>query len=64
MKTPKGIRTNDADELPKAKRLAPNHKTGKERHTLYRVLDDNDEDDSEDFRPPRESALDYLDDED
>lgn len=36
MKTPKGIREHDADELRKAKRLDPIRKSGKERHSLYR----------------------------
>ena len=61
MKTPKGFRTDDADELRQAQRLAPARKTGKERHTLYRALNHEDDDELEDYRPPRESALDYLD---
>ena len=37
MKTNKGFRDeNHADELRKAKRLEPIHKSGKERHTIYR----------------------------
>jgi len=62
MKTPKGLRNQDhADELRKAKRLEPMHKSGKERHSLYRNLDDEDED--EDLRSlrKRESAFDYFD---
>lgn len=62
MKTPKGRRNQDhADELRKAKRLEPMHKSGKERHSLYRSLDDEDED--EDLRSlrKRESAFDYFD---
>ena len=40
MKTNKGFRDeNHADELRKAKRLEPIHKSGKERHTIYRELD-------------------------
>ena len=35
MKTQKGIREHDADELRKAKRLEPIRKSGKERHALY-----------------------------
>ena len=35
MKTQKGIREHETDELRKAKRLEPMRKSGKERHTLY-----------------------------
>ena len=62
MKTNKGFRDeNHADELRKAKRLEPIHKSGKERHSIYRELDD--EEDDEPARPKRESAFDYFDDE-
>lgn len=63
MKTQKGIREHDTDELRKAKRLEPLRKSGKERHTLYSQYEE--EDDEEDYRSyaKRESALDYLDDE-
>ena len=56
MKTPKGIREHDADELRKAKRLDPIRKSGKERHSL-------DEEDDENLlgTTRRESVLDYLD---
>lgn len=60
MKTQKGIREQEADELRKAKRLEPIRKSGKERHSLYRSID---EEDQEEFMPRRESVLDYLDDE-
>lgn len=60
MKTQKGIREHEADELRKAKRLEPIRKSGKERHSLYRSID---EEDQEEFMPRRESVLDYLDDE-
>ena len=60
MKTQKGIREHDADELRKAKRLDPIRKSGKERHSLYRSIDEeNDEDLLGTTR--RESVLDYLD---
>ena len=60
MKTPKGIREHDADELRKAKRLDPIRKSGKERHSLYRSIDEeNDEDLLGTTR--RESVLDYRD---
>lgn len=63
MKTQKGIREHDTDELRKAKRLEPLRKSGKERHTLYSQYEE--EDDEEDYRSyaRRESALDYFDDE-
>ncbi|MDE7006027.1 hypothetical protein [uncultured Alistipes sp.] len=60
MKTDKGVRTRDTDELRKAKRLEPLHKSGKERHALYSSMDDEDDDLP---RPKRESALDYFDEE-
>lgn len=61
MKTQKGIRVYDADELRKAKRLEPMRKSGKERHALYSRFDEDDDG----YEPlvKRESALDYLDDE-
>ena len=61
MKTQKGIREHDADELRKAKRLEPIRKSGKERHALYSSFDEKDE---EEILPlKRESVLDYLDEE-
>ncbi len=61
MKTQKGFRNQDhADELRKAKRLEPMHKSGKERHTLYNRFEDDPEDAPE-LRPRRESAFDYFD---
>lgn len=63
MKTQKGVRERDTDELRKAKRLEPIRKSGKERHTLYNRFDEEDEEDPMP-RTRRESALDYLDDED
>ena len=61
MKTQKGIREHAADELRKAKRLEPMRKSGKERHSLYRSIDEEEE---EELMPRRESVLDYLDDQD
>ncbi len=61
MKTQKGIREHEADELRKAKRLEPMRKSGKERHSLYRSIDEEEE---EELVPRRESVLDYLDDQD
>lgn len=61
MKTQKGIREHEADELRKAKRLEPMRKSGKERHTLYSSFDEEEE---EVMLPrKRESVLDYLDEE-
>ena len=60
MKTPKGIREHDADELRKAKRLDPIRKGGKERHSLYRSIDEEDDEDLL-GTTRRESVLDYLD---
>ncbi len=62
MKTQKGIREHDTDELRKAKRLEPMRKSGKERHSLYSQFDEDDEEDYHSYKK-RESALDYLDDE-
>ena len=60
MTTPKGIREHDADELRKAKRLDPIRKSGKERHSLYRSIDEED-DENLLGTTRRESVLDYLD---
>ena len=60
MKTPKGIREHDADELRKAKRLDPIRKSGKERHSLYRSIDEEDDENLLGMTR-RESVLDYLD---
>lgn len=60
MKTPKGIREHDADALRKAKRLDPIRKSGKERHSLYRSIDEED-DENLLGTTRRESVLDYLD---
>ena len=57
---PKGIREHDADELRKAKRLDPIRKSGKERHSLYRSIDEEDDEDLL-GTTRRESVLDYLD---
>ena len=62
MKTQKGIREHDADELRQAKRLDPIRKSGKERHSLYSSIDEEDEEEPI-FPLKRESVLDYLDEE-
>ena len=60
MKTNKGVRSSEpTDELRKAKRLEPNQKSGKTRHSIYRELDE-EEDFVQELRPKRESALDYF----
>lgn len=61
MKDQKGIREHEADELRKAKRLEPIHKSGKERHELYNNFEEDD--DELIITPKRESVLDYFDDE-
>jgi len=67
MKTSKGGRPEDASgELRKAKRLEPNHKSGKERHALYGSPADDEEEEADAYLRSRnrsESALDYFDDE-
>ena len=61
MKTQKGIRELDGDNLRNAKRLEPRRKGGKERHALYSSFAEEDE---EEILPlKRESVLDYLDEE-
>ena len=60
MKILKVIREHDADELRKAKRLDPIRKSGKERHSLYRSIDEED-DENLLGTTRRESVLDYLD---
>ena len=61
MKTQKGIREHDADELRKAKRLEPMRKSGKERHALYSKFEEDDDEEYTSY-VKRESVLDYLDD--
>lgn len=66
MKTQKGFRNEKStNELRKAKRLEPMVKSGKERYHLYRELDDNSDDDSNDeLITKQKSILDYFDDND
>ena len=65
MKADRNFRRNGsagAEEVFKrATKLAPNRKSGKERHSLYRSIDEEEE---EELMPRRESVLDYLDDQD
>ncbi len=69
MKAVKSTRFNNeefAGETSKrGTKLTPNKKSGKERHNLYRTLEENEDDDEiiDDYTPySRESALDYIDD--
>lgn len=61
MKPSKDFRSFDSTaDGRKSPKLAPIHKSGKERHNLYDRFDDED-DEPIDYRP-RESARDYYDD--
>jgi hypothetical protein len=62
MKTQKGIREHETDELRKAKRLEPMRKSGKERHSLYTQFDEEEEDAAFGYKAKQESVLDYYDD--
>lgn len=64
MKSTKDFRTAGGDDTPrKATKLDPIRKSGKERHSLYKSLGDDEEDDAELLTlRKRESVLDYLDD--
>lgn len=62
MKSTKDFRTSGGEETTrKATKLDPIRKSGKERHTLYKSLDEEEDDELLALRK-RESALDYLDD--
>ncbi len=65
MKAVKNFRRSgaaDAEEVFKrATKLAPNRKSGKERHSLYAQFDD-EEDAAFDYQAKQESVLDYYDD--
>lgn len=51
------------DVIRKAAKLAPNKKSGKDKHFIYGDIDDTDDDaDLGDYKK-RESILDYFDDE-
>ncbi|MBE5032404.1 hypothetical protein [Gallalistipes aquisgranensis] len=52
---------DSGDTIRKAVKLAPIKKSGKERHTLYGELDEEDDPDLTSYKK-RESALDYFDD--
>lgn len=65
MKSNKDFAKNLAspDTLRRAAKLDPIKRSGKERHQLYKSLNDGQSEDEqeEDFRPVRESVLDYMD---
>ncbi len=62
MKSTKDFRASGGEETTrKATKLDPIRKSGKERHTLYKSLDEEEDDELLALRK-RESALDYLDD--
>ena len=65
MKADRNFRRNgsaDAEEVFKrATKLAPNRKSGKERHSLYRSIDE-EEDAAFGYKAKQESVLDYYDD--
>ncbi len=70
MKSQKDLKTRarelDPDEIRKPAKLAPAHKSGKERHTLFGKSGklgeyDDDLDFDSDLRAERESVLDYFD---
>ncbi|MDR0908114.1 MAG: hypothetical protein LBM63_05880 [Rikenellaceae bacterium] len=63
MKLQKGFnRPADEDVLRKPAKLAPAHKSGKERHSMFGFDDDVDEADEDFGYQKRESILDYFDD--
>lgn len=68
MKSNNGLRNNgmkaDTDEVKKTVKLSPIKKSGKDKHNIYRDLEDGDEDDYDLINyKKRESVLDYFDDE-
>lgn len=58
----KGGETSREDAIRKAAKLDPIKKSGKERHAMYRSLDDEDDDEMLTDYKKRESVLDYFDD--
>ncbi len=68
MKAVKSSRFSDdnygGDTTKRNTKLAPNKKSGKERHHLYQSLEADDDDIDDFVLEERESILDYLDDED
>lgn len=62
MKSTKDFRPGSEDTTKKATKLEPIRKSGKERHTLFKTLDQDDEDAELNALRKRESILDYIDD--
>ncbi|MEG1607032.1 MAG: hypothetical protein RR931_01980 [Mucinivorans sp.] len=65
MKSTKDFRSQDAaaDTLRRASKLEPNRKSGKDKHHIYKDIDPEDDEDYElNSLRPRESVLDYMDD--
>ncbi len=63
MKSMKGLRSDHGDDPRKSHKLDPIRKSGKERHALFRSIDQDEDGESETLRfQKRESALDYIDD--
>ena len=66
MKADRNFRRNgsaDAEEVFKrATKLAPNRKSGKERHSLYTQFDEEEADAAFGYKAKQESVLDYYDD--
>jgi hypothetical protein len=63
MKLQKGFNySSEGDTLRKPAKLAPAHKSGKEKHSLYGFDDDIDESDEDFTYRKKESILDYFDD--
>lgn len=66
MKAVRNFRRNGAAEaeevFKRATKLAPNRKSGKERHALHAQFEDEEEAAALDYRAERESVLDYYDD--
>lgn len=62
MKSTKDFRPGSEDTTKKATKLEPIRKSGKERHTLFKTLDQDDDDAELNALRKRESILDYIDD--
>lgn len=65
MKSTKDFRPGSDDNIKKATKLEPIRKSGKERHALFKSLDQDDDEDA-DIKAlhKRDSILDYMDDDD
>lgn len=66
MKSQKGLKVKEHpsdsyDVIRKPAKLEPARKSGKERHSIFGIIDDDADELEEEFRK-RESVLDYFDD--